>query len=193
MDPVRRAPRRRPGRPPAPDRPTDGGAGSADAEITDADAPLVAALARDGRASAAGLARDLGWPTSRVSARLESLLGSGRLYVGTDFLPESFGYHATALLYLTVPPGRIVETGHALAAHPETGFVAASTGPANLFAVVTCRTSDHLFRYLSERVGALPGVTHSELVPYLRRVKQFGSRVAGGRLVDDPVVRSSST
>ena len=160
-----------------------------DAELAEADAPLVAALARDGRATAAGLAREIGWPPSRVSTRLEALLGSGLLYVGTDFLPEAFGYHASAVLYLTVPPGRVVEIGRALATHPETGFVAATTGSANLFAVATCRTSDDLFRYVAERVGTLPGVTHTDLVPYLRRVKQFGSRVVDGRLVVDNAVR----
>lgn len=104
-------------------------------------------------------------------------------------MPEAFGYHASAVLYLTLPPGRIVEVGRALAAHRETGFVAATTGSANLFAAVTCRTSDDLFRYVTERIGALPGVAQTDLVPYLRRVKQFGSRVVDGRLADDHTVR----
>lgn len=157
--------------------------GSGVASLDEADAPLLAALAVDGRASVAALARATGWPTSRVASRLEALLGAGLLYVGTDFLPEAFGYHATAIMYLTVPPGRIVEVGEALATHRETGFVAATTGSANLFAVVTCRTLDDLFRYVSEEVGALPEVQQMDLAPYLRRVKQFGSRVVDGRLV----------
>lgn len=156
---------------------------AADETVTDGDGPLLAALARDGRASAAALARATGWPTSRVSARLDALLANGLLHVGTDFLPEAFGYHATAIMYLTVHPGQIVDVGTALAAHRETGFVAATTGAANVFAVVTCRSSEHLFRYVTERVGALPGVQQLDLAPYLRRVKQFGSRVVDGRLV----------
>ncbi|MCD2191838.1 AsnC family transcriptional regulator [Actinomycetospora endophytica] len=157
-----------------------------DTAVLDADTPLVAALARDGRASAAALARETGWPASRVSARLDGLLGSGLLHVATDFLPEAFGYSATAIMYLTVAPGRIVEVGEALATHRETGFVAATTGSANLFAVVTCRSSDDLFRYVSEQIGALPGVAQMDLAPYLRRIKQWQSRVAHHRLVAEP-------
>ena len=48
------------------------------------DAPLVAELARDGRAGVVALARATGWPQSRVSARLAELLASGAMHVTTD-------------------------------------------------------------------------------------------------------------
>ncbi|UIJ33447.1 Lrp/AsnC family transcriptional regulator [Allobranchiibius sp. GilTou73] len=150
--------------------------------ITDADAPLVAALARDGRATAADLARGLDWPVSRVAGRLDALLG-GALYVLTDHLPETFGYHACAMMCLTVSPGRVVDVCETLAGHRPTGFVTATTGSANVMATVTCRSQDDLFTYVTEQVGALPGVLQLDLLPYLRRVKQGGSRVVDGRLV----------
>ena len=152
------------------------------AEILESDAPLVTAVARDGRATVAALARQLGWPTSRVSSRLDALFAGRALFVATDYLPESFGHHASAIMQLTVAPARIVEVCTALAAHRSTGFVAATTGASNVMALVICRTPDDLFLYVTESVGGLPGVTGVDVVPYLRRVKQSGCLIADGRL-----------
>lgn len=154
---------------------------SYDVRLTDDDGPLLEALAWDGRASVAALARELDRPVSRVSARLELLLGSGLAYVATDVLPEAFGFHASAVLHLRVPPGQVVATGETLAGHRETGFVAATTGATNLMAVVTCRRAEDLFDYTTEKVGALPDVQHLDVAPVLRRVKEARARVVGGR------------
>uniref|UniRef100_UPI0039BF2BCD Lrp/AsnC ligand binding domain-containing protein n=1 Tax=Lentzea alba TaxID=2714351 RepID=UPI0039BF2BCD len=49
---------------------------------------------------------------------------------------------------------------------------AATTGPANLVASVTCRSSGDLYRYLTERIGALDGVTETETAPVIRTLKR---------------------
>src|ERR1700733_12427992 len=103
------------------------------------DAPLIAELARDGRAGVVALARATGWPQSRVSARLTELLASGAVHVSTDLAPGLFGFHATAYRWLTVTPGDLHQTGQALSLHPETTFTAALTGTANPRLTVTCR------------------------------------------------------
>jgi DNA-binding Lrp family transcriptional regulator len=150
--------------------------------IRDGDAPLFAVLARDGRAGVATLARATGWSQARVSARLEELLTDGSAYVQVDLAPRLLGFHSTAYLWLTVPPGELEATGRALSLHPETSFAAAVSGPANLMTAVTCRDADHLYTYVTRRVGALPAVRQAEVVPVLRRLKQAGTRVRDGRL-----------
>ena len=62
-------------------------------------------------------------------------------------------------------------------------IAAATTGQTNVMALVICRTSDDLFRYVTTHVGALTGVTQVDVVPYLQRVKQSGCVVVDGRLV----------
>src|SRR5271170_4592768 len=69
---------------PRPPAVSSSGAGPA---IRADDAPLVAELARDGRAGVVALARATGWPQSRVSARLAELLTSGAVHVSTDLAP----------------------------------------------------------------------------------------------------------
>jgi DNA-binding Lrp family transcriptional regulator len=146
------------------------------------DAPLVAALARDGRAGVVALARATGWPQSRVSARLAELLASGAVHVTTDLAPSLFGFHATAYLWLTVTPGDLHQTGQALSLHPETTFTAAVTGTANLLVTVTCRDLAALYAFVTTKVGPLPAVRQVETVPVLHRLKQAGTRVRDGRL-----------
>jgi DNA-binding Lrp family transcriptional regulator len=150
--------------------------------IRDDDAPLLAALAADGRASVVDLARTTGWPQSRVSARLEELLRTGAARADLDLAPQQFGFHALAYLWLTVAPGDLQATGRALSLQPETGFAAAVTGSANLMTAVTCRDTDALYTYVTTKVGALPAVRQAEIVPVVRRVKQAGTRMRHGRL-----------
>jgi hypothetical protein len=47
---------------------------------------------------------------------------------------------------------------------------------------VTSRDSSALFKYVTTKMGALPAIRQGEIVPTLRRVKQSGTRVRGGRL-----------
>jgi DNA-binding Lrp family transcriptional regulator len=164
-----------------PPDPVDISAGTATVQADDA--PLLAALAADGRASVAALARATGWPQSRVATRVDELLGSGAAYVDLDMAPPRFGFSAIAYLWLTVAPGDLVQTAEALSAHPETSFAAAVTGSANLLTAVTCRDSSALYTYVTTKVGALPAIRQLEIVPTLRRVKQAGTLVRDGRLV----------
>lgn len=151
--------------------------------IRDEDAPLLAELARDGRAGVVALARATGRPQSRVSARLAELLASGALHVAVDLAPPLFGFHATAYLWLTVTPGDLDATGRALSLYPETTFSAAVTGAANLLITVTCRDVEALYTFVTTKVGVLPAVRQVEVVPVLRRLKQSSTRVHEGRLV----------
>ncbi len=146
------------------------------------DAPLVAELARDGRAGVVALARATGWPQSRVSTRLGELLATGAVHVTTDLAPALFGFQATAYLWLTVTPGDLHQTGQALSLHPETTFSAAITGAANLLVTVTCRDLAALYAFVTTKVGTLSAVRQVEIVPVLHRLKQAGTRVRDGRL-----------
>jgi DNA-binding Lrp family transcriptional regulator len=56
--------------------------------------------------------------------------------------------------------------------------VAATTGPTNLMAGVTCRDTQDLYRYLAERVAPLDGVRELETAPVIRTVKQVGTALS---------------
>jgi DNA-binding Lrp family transcriptional regulator len=148
------------------------------------DQRLLDVLARDGRAGHAELAAATGWSPSTVGRRLDRLQATGVLHFYAEFDLRYVGLHTAARLWTSVPPADLAATGRALAEHPEVVFAAATTGPTNLAVQVVCRDSRHLYRYLTERVAALPAVRHVETAPIVRNVKRAGT-------VLDPAFRTA--
>jgi DNA-binding Lrp family transcriptional regulator len=145
------------------------------AVLTDADRPLLQALSRDGRAPYPVLAAATGWSESTVARRLETLRAARLLYFDVDIDARALGYGSEARLWASVAPSHLAETGAAIAAHPEVAFCAATTGPTNLLVSVICRDSEDLYRYLTERTGALPLVREVETAPVIRTLKRAGA------------------
>jgi DNA-binding Lrp family transcriptional regulator len=144
-------------------------------ELTDGDNALFEALSVDGRAGHADLAAATGWSESKVSRRMDRLQRSGVLSYEVDMGPEALGYRAEARLWMSARPSALVTVAEALAAHREVSFAAVTTGPTNLVAAVICRDFPDLYRYLTERISALDGVTHVETAPVVRTVKRNGA------------------
>ena len=109
------------------------------------DEPLLAELARDGRASHAALAAAIHWHESTVRRRMDELRRAGLLHFEIDLDNRAFGMNVQAMLWLSVEPGRLDETGRALASHREIPFAAATTGPTNLLASALFRDTRHLY------------------------------------------------
>ncbi|MFF1476446.1 Lrp/AsnC family transcriptional regulator [Streptomyces sp. NPDC058301] len=137
------------------------------------DEALMAALARNGRASHPELQKATGRSESAVKRRLDQLLRCGALFIDVEFDSTRFGFRTRALLWITVAPSVLAAVGAALASHTEVAFAAATSGPANLVAVVICRDPAGLYAYLSEKLGTLEGVQHVETAPLLRQVKRL--------------------
>jgi DNA-binding Lrp family transcriptional regulator len=154
--------------------------------LTAGDGPLLAALGRDGRASYAALAGETGWTQGVAARRLELLRAAGVLYFDIDLATQLMGFASSAYLWLTAEPARLAEVGELLAGHAEVPFVSAITGASNLIAAVICRDTEALYRYVTTRIGAAPGVRQLEISPILRRVKQAGTWMDGPRLAVAP-------
>ncbi|MCK7625828.1 AsnC family transcriptional regulator [Streptomyces sp. RS10V-4] len=140
--------------------------------LTDADLGLIEALGADGRTSLQRLAVVTDAAENTVRRRLEYLRASGALYFDLELDYHLLGFEALALLWLSVPPRRLIPAAEGLARHPEVSFVAATTGPTNLLASVICRDNTRLFDYLAGQVGAMPGVYHVEVAPITRMIKR---------------------
>ncbi len=155
-------------------RPAPVGGAAAD-RPTVADNQLLAALARDGRATLPALAAATGWSETTVRRRLDELCRDGVLYFDVEIEPALLGYAAEAMMWLTVAPAALTATTRALATHPQIAYAAATTGPANVAASVICRDLHELYDYIAGDIGALPGVTSVETAPVVRRVKSGGT------------------
>jgi DNA-binding Lrp family transcriptional regulator len=153
-----------PARPPAPPAPPG-----------PEDEPLLAELARDGRASHAALAAAIHWHESTVRRRMDELRRARLLHFEIDLDNRAFGMNVQAMLWLSVEPGRLDDTGRALASHREIPFAAATTGPTNLLASAVFRDTRHLYEYLTGELAALPGVSSVQTAPIIRTLKRTGS------------------
>jgi DNA-binding Lrp family transcriptional regulator len=148
------------------------------------DRPLLDALAYDGRAPQALLAKRTGWSPARVARRIAALEASGTLLYEVDLLPERLGYHLNAMLWLTVAPQHLHSVGEQIAAHDEIAFAAAVSGHNNLVAVAICHDVDDLYRYLTQRLAGIDQVRTYDVSIRTQRLKQSASLVAYGRLIN---------
>ncbi|RLU83571.1 AsnC family protein [Streptomyces griseocarneus] len=166
-------------------RPEPAGMGD-EIRLDAADRVMLDVLARDGRTGYPELARATGRSESTVRRRLEYLREAGGLYFDVEMLPVHFGLTAQAALFATVAPHNLAEAGRAISRHPEIPWVAAATGTTNLVGSVVCRNRAELYRYVTERIGALRVVQQLEIVPVLRHVKRAGLLTDGIRLFEPP-------
>ncbi|WP_428935803.1 AsnC family transcriptional regulator [Streptomyces sp. ACT015] len=159
------------------------------ARITPDDEPLLAVLERDGRATYPELQRATGRSESAVKRRLATLLASGAIHLDVEWDPEILGRPVSAVLWLTTTPAALHEVGEAMAAHAPIAHASATAGPTNLIATAVVASTADLYAYLSGPLGALPGIQHVEVTPYLRRVKQITYRTTRRRA---PATRPSA-
>jgi DNA-binding Lrp family transcriptional regulator len=163
-------------------RPAPAGGGHP-AELGPLDDALFATLAVDGRTPYADLAVATGWSETTVRRRMDQLRDAGLLYFDLELDMPAFGFRSTVWMWLSVPPSQLADVGSALAKFPEVAYAIATTGPANLAACAVCRSQEELYEFLTDKVGALPGVERMETAPVIRTVKQASPIVASGNYV----------
>ncbi|MFI7383593.1 Lrp/AsnC family transcriptional regulator [Streptomyces sp. NPDC049813] len=140
---------------------------------TPADAPLLAALRRDGRAAYPELRRATGTSESAVNRRLAQLLASGACYFDIEYDTQRLGFGLASVLWITAAPRHLHDVGRALAGHHEIAYAAATAGPSNIVVTAVARDTAGLYAYVSGELGHLKGVEHVETAPFSRRVKQL--------------------
>ncbi|POX58166.1 AsnC family transcriptional regulator [Streptomyces sp. Ru62] len=154
----------RPDMPAAPTRPV----------LQPLDHQLITALTEDGRASYTDLARRADTTALTARRRVEALVGGQVLRLATEVDLARLGIRAEALLWITVAPGGLEETGLRLSRHPQVRFASATTGHANLLVAVAATDLNTLYHFLSDTVGALEHITTLEVTPILTGVKRTG-------------------
>ncbi|MEV7520555.1 Lrp/AsnC family transcriptional regulator [Streptomyces sp. NPDC091371] len=119
------------------------------------DRGILAALAEDGRATAAVVARRTGGAESTVRRRLASLRERGLLLTEVHVDARRLGLYVDANLGMRVPPGELDALGRRLAGHPAVHGVLATTGAANLHVAVWLPGLADLYAFLTRDIGGL--------------------------------------
>ncbi|MEV6291385.1 Lrp/AsnC family transcriptional regulator [Streptomyces sp. NPDC051896] len=138
------------------------------------DQQLIAAPVEDGRASYTDLARRADTTPLTARRRLEALVDGQLLRLATEVDLARLGIRTEALLWITVAPGGLEETGQQLSRHPQVRFASATTGPANLLVVVAAADLNALYHFMGDIIGALTHISTIEVTPILSGVKRTG-------------------
>lgn len=139
--------------------------------LNQADGALLAALQRNGRLSYTDLAAETGQSSSTVTRRLAALQASGMLSFDVEISAEVYGITTQALLWMSVAPAHLNQVASTLVQHKEIAFLASTTGPTNLVALVLCAGPSELHDYLAHSLGALESIRVLETSPVQRTLK----------------------
>ena len=121
---------------------------------------------------------------ARVSRRLAALEASGALLYDVDVLAERPATNSARCCWLTLAPKDLHRVGERIAAHDQIAFAGATSGSKNLMAIAICRDAHDLYRYLTDQLGQIEEILGYEVNIRTQRLKQHGSLVAHGRLIN---------
>jgi Lrp/AsnC family transcriptional regulator for asnA, asnC and gidA len=144
-------------------------------EMDDLDKKIIELLQRDGRASNARIARDVGVSEGTVRRRLRRLVQDEIIRVVAVPDPEKMGYSTIALVGIQADPDKIDDVARLLTLMDETQYVSLTTGSFDIFIWVALPSSEALGVFLRRKVGMTPGIRRTETFVNLAiRKKGFG-------------------
>jgi Lrp/AsnC family transcriptional regulator for asnA, asnC and gidA len=130
--------------------------------MDDLDTKIIAILQEDGRASNAGIAREVGVSEGTVRRRLRRLVQEEYIRVVAMLDPGRMGYSSEALVGIQVDPDKVDTVADGLARLEEVSWVSVTTGAFDIFAWATLQSAEALGIFLRTKVGAIPGVRRTE-------------------------------
>jgi len=139
------------------------------------DRKIINLLERNGRASNARIARDVGVSEGTVRRRLKRLIGEKIINVIALPDPRKLGYNSEALIGVQVDPDKVDEVATKLAKLEHTRWVTITTGTYDVFAWATLSNAEALGRFLRDEIGGIEGVRRTETFVNLQVMKrEFG-------------------
>ena len=120
------------------------------------DAKIISLLQQDGRASNAGIAREVGVSEGTVRRRLKRLVQGEYIHVIAMLDPSKLGFASEALIGVQVDPDKIDQVATSLANLEEVNWVAITTGSYDIFAWAVLQSSESLGIFLRTKAGDNP-------------------------------------
>ena len=133
---------------------------------------IVEILQRDGRASYAAIAKQVGLSEAAVRARVQRLLDAGVMQIVAVTDPLQVGFPRAAMIAVKVE-GDVEAVAEQMAAMSEVDYLVITAGGQDILAEVVCEDDEHLLEVVNRRVRAIPGVRQTETSVYLKLRKQI--------------------
>jgi len=126
------------------------------------DTKIVGILQKDGRASNAGIAREVGVSEGTVRRRLKRLVDEQIINVVALLDPSRLGYSSEAIVGIQVDPDKIDEASETISELDGVSWVVVTTGAYDIFVWITMESSADLGSFLRQKLGTVAGVRRTE-------------------------------
>lgn len=137
-------------------------------EIDKVDIEIVNLLMKNGRISAAEIARNIGGISERaVRYRIDKMIDDGVIRVSAIVNPKAVGFNVVADVMLEVDADSIQEVAQLMTQYACVSYVAYAMGDTDVSVQVIARDNEDVYRFVTEVVGKTPGVrkTTTMIVP----------------------------
>jgi len=122
--------------------------------------------------SFARIAKRLGVSPGMVRQRYMQMVEDKVLQVVPVTNVTLLGYNMMAMIGIEVDGNRLIDIAREIAAFDEVIYLVICTGTYDLLVEARCRDTDHLLRFLTERLRSVKGVRTTETFTYLQIVKE---------------------
>ena len=130
--------------------------------MDDLDSKIIGILQDDGRASNAGIAREVGVSEGTVRRRLKRLVDEDFIKVVARLDRRRLGYSSEAIVGIQVDPSIIDQVADAVSALKEVSWVVVTTGAYDIFAWVEVQSAEELGVFLRRTLGTISGIRRTE-------------------------------
>lgn len=135
------------------------------------DRRIICLLQQDGRASNVDVARALGVSEATVRKRLERLLAERVIRVTAVPDAAKVGFPTIAFVMLSVELAQVGRIAEQISRLPEVRASYLTTGGSELIVEAWFTSSEDLLRFMTERIGGIPGIRRMGMFHVLRTIK----------------------
>jgi Lrp/AsnC family transcriptional regulator for asnA, asnC and gidA len=132
---------------------------------------IIEKLQRDGRRSYAGIGKDVGLSEAAVRQRVQRLIDAGVMDIVAVTDPMQLGFSRQAMVGIRCQ-GDTTKVAEQLAKIDAVAYVVLTAGNFDALAEIVCADDAELLDLLNTEIRAIPGVTSTETLVYLKLVKQ---------------------
>lgn len=135
------------------------------------DRAIIACLQYDGRMPFTAIAERVGVSETTVRNRFARLREEGILQVIGVTDPQLMGLQAGAIIGVSIQPAYLESAAQDIAALEEVSYLVMISGSFDLLVEVLCENTDHLAKFLSDKLLRVEGVQRTESFYILRTYK----------------------
>jgi Lrp/AsnC family transcriptional regulator for asnA, asnC and gidA len=144
---------------------------SSSRELDEMSKAIIEQLQQDGRRSYAGIGKSVGLSEAAVRQRVQRLVDAGVMQIVAVTDPLQLGFARQAMIGIRCT-GDTSKVAERLAKIDAVDYVVLTAGTFDAIIEVVCENDAELLELLNTEIRAVPGVTTTETLVYLKLVKQ---------------------